>query len=155
MSDDNERLAGEISGKENFVAKFFKRRGLFVHDFEAAYYRQNKRADMLMQRIQNLREEQERKDDVFYAAVKGMDPFFHGWTRKELQFLQTELIELFINLRPLLGCENVKYGIGNISAGFSPDGERELDMSNEDVQNIRTVAETVHKIMTYMEWSDD
>ncbi len=155
MSDDNERLAGEIESSQNFVAKFFKRRGLFVHDYEAAYYRQNKRNDMLMQRNQNYREEQERRDEAFHKTINALDPFWRGWTRAELDKMHTDLIHLFMNLRPILGCENVKYGIGNISAGFTPDGKRQLDMTNEDVQNIRAVAETMHKIMTYMDWSDD
>lgn len=155
MSDDQERLAGEIGKSDNFVANFFKRRGFFVHDFEAAYYRQNKRADMLMQRVQNIREDGERQKTAFERLIRDIDPFWRGWARVELDQLHTDLILMFLHLRPILGCENVKYGIGNLSAGFSPDGKRELDMSDEDVQNIRQVAETMHKIMTYMDWSDD
>ncbi|MCK5308071.1 MAG: hypothetical protein KAJ73_05615, partial [Zetaproteobacteria bacterium] len=141
MSDDQERLANSMSQEENFVAKFFKKRGFFIHDYEAAYHRQNKRADMLMQRVENLQREQKRKDEVFYKTIQGMDPFWRGWTREELDLLHRDLIILFLELRPIIGCENVKHGIGNISAGFSPDGKRQLDMVNEDVQTIKKVAD--------------
>jgi hypothetical protein len=139
----------------SYVENFFKRRKAKIHDYQAAYERQKKRSDMLMIRVDNLKKEQERRDDIFYKTIKGLDPFWRGWTREELNFLHTELIELFVNMRPLMGCEYINHGIGNIAAGYSPDGQSQLDMQNKDVQNIRAVAETMHKIMLYMDWSDD
>lgn len=138
-----------------YVEKFFNKRNAKIHDYQVAYERQKKRSDMLMIRVDNLKKEQERRDKVFYNTIRDLDPFWRGWTREELNFLHRELIELFLNMRPLMGCENVKYGISNIAQGYSPDGESQLDMQNEDVQDISAVAKTMHKIMTYMDWSDD
>lgn len=138
-----------------YVEKFFKKRRAKILDYQVAYERQKKRSDMLVIRVDNLKKEQERRDNVFYQTIQALDPFWRGWTREELDFLHRELIELFLNLRPLMGCEHTKYGISNIAQGYSPDGENQLDMANEDVQNVREVAKTMQKIMLYMDWGDD
>jgi hypothetical protein len=141
-----------------YIDKIFKKREPKVLDYQVAYERQKKRSDMLMSRVENLKQEQVRRDQVFYETISALDPHWHSWhsmTRAELGMVRRDVKELFMEMRPLMGCENIKYGISNIAQGFSPDGESQLDMVNKDIQNIRKVAVIMQRIMFAMDWEDD
>ena len=123
-------------------------------DYQVAYERQMVRNNMLEARVQNLKNEIDRQHTEHVRSLNTLDPTVRGMTRHELGVFRRWLIELSVEIRPVLGCENIRYGIQHLAGGYTPDGLTQLDLYDDRQKAIYDVAVTMNKLQAHMDIDD-
>lgn len=107
-------------------------------------------------RVRNLELENQRQFLEFQQTITNLRaPSVYRADADEMAHF---LLDLLSVLRPLLGCENVKYGIRNLAFGYEPNSIKKMGprvkVGLTWMENVRNVAMVVRDIQDYFDWDD-